>query len=76
MVYGMEYGTIYGMTYGMEYGAPYGAGWDDTIHNAEWSDHTFWLFRWAPPLEQSRITAFAFSGGEKLSQISDKYLLA
>ena len=37
----MEYGTIYGMTYGMEYGAPYGAGWDDTIHNAEWSDHTF-----------------------------------
>ena len=73
-IYGMTYDIwddiwddiwvpYYGMEYGMVYGMPYGAGWDDTIHNV---DDTFRLFRWAPPLEQSRITAFAFSGGPNL----------
>ena len=31
------------------------------------------LFRWAPPLEQSRITAFAFSGGAKILELGIKF---
>ena len=39
-----------------------GLGDQFMIHDSFNYWHNFSFFRWAPPLEQSRITAFAFSG--------------